>query len=184
MRGRPRLSVLALAASMLAGCGEGSPGAPSTPEATWHTLVAYDAWSGVARADDPFVTAAEQPPECLGPGFYAEPDLGWLEIDTGECSWVTLSASAAVPVESGKSLLRITMSHYDLNAPTPARAELALRLGDCDVWSKSVKIPGPAAVDTEELTSPCASAAGGPVLLHLHNHGQNTWQLQELAVLR
>jgi hypothetical protein len=173
------LAPFALAGALPLGCKGGAPSEPAAQGL--QPLVAYDAWSGVEREADPFVIDAGAVPDCLGPGFYAEPDLGWVEIDTAECSWVTLRASAAAAVKGG-SRLRVVVSHYDLDAPEPARAELKLAFGACEIWSKTVDIPGLAAVYEQELDSPCASERGGPVLFHLDNHGQNTWQLQELAV--
>ena len=175
------LASLALAGALPLACKGDAPSEPAAQGL--QPLVAYDAWSAVPRDADPFVTDPSAVPDCLGPGFYAEPDLGWLEIDTAECSWVTLQASAAAAVKAG-SRLRLVVSHYDLNAPEPARAELKLAFGACQAWSKTVDIPGPAAVYEEELDSACDSELGGPVLFHLDNHGQNTWQLQELAVSR
>ncbi len=191
MRARWLLLVLLAGASSLGGCKDeptSEPNVPTEPAGgagapSAYTIVPYDAWTAVERDADPFVTDASVVPTCSGPGFYPEPDLSWLEIDTGECSWVTIEAAAAVPVEKQDSL-RLVVSHYDLTAPQPARAELDLRFGDCKVWSKTVEIPGAAAVYTEEVKSPCSSAEGDSVFFHLHNHGQNTWQLQELSVLR
>jgi hypothetical protein len=57
-------------------------------------------------------------------------------------------------------------------------------LGECEAWSKLIPIPSPAAVYEEQFASPCALAANGRVLFHLDNHGQNTYQLQELSSLR
>lgn len=170
---------------MLCGCKDDAASDPE-PEPiapSWVTLVRYDAWTGVARDVDPFVTDEAVVPTCSGPGFYPEPELSWLEIDTGECSWVTIEAAAATPVER-QNRLRLVVSHYDLTAPEPAQAELELRFDNCEAWSKTVDIPGAAAVYTEEFELPCASAEGDTVFFHLHNHGQNTWQLQELSVLR
>jgi hypothetical protein len=117
----------------------------------------------------------------VGSRFFSEGD--WIEIDTTVCSWVTMKAPALLPVEVGQEL-RIVVSHFDLAALAPARAELRLLLGDCDAWQKSVAIPRMAAVYEERLASPCALSAGSAVQFHLHNHGQNNYQLQELAILR
>ena len=80
--------------------------------------------------------------------------------------------------------LELTVSHYDLNAPAPATAELRLRFEACDAWSATIPIPSAANVDKEQFASPCALPDGGAVLFHLHNHGQNTYQLQDLSSLR
>lgn len=132
----------------------------------------------VPRDEDPFVTELGAAPACDGPAFALEDQ--WLEIDTGLCNWVTLVAPARSAVAKGREV-RLTVSHYDLEAPEPAQAQLLLSFDLCKAWSKQVPIPSAAAVYTESFESPCAIAAGADVYFHLHNHGQNNWQLQELA---
>jgi hypothetical protein len=168
---------LALAGLLLAnGCGSD----PTVSDAAaFKELVELPDWRELPRDEDPFVTDLDAAPACVGPSFNLEAQ--WLEIDTGVCNWVTLIASARAAVESGRQL-RITVSHFDLEAPEPAEASLSLTLEHCDAWEKTVPIPSPAAVYTEAFSSPCAIAAGGNVYFHLHNHGQNNWQLQELSV--
>ena len=71
---RAALSLLA-ALGLLGGCSNHADPAATTPEPTYQTLVAIDAWSGVARADDPFVEDPAAAPACVGPGFYVENQL-------------------------------------------------------------------------------------------------------------
>jgi hypothetical protein len=160
-------------------CSE--PATPSEPQPSHQLLVTIDEWSGVAREQDEFITDPDIVPSCLGAGFFVEDS--WLEIDTTVCSWVTIEGAARFAVEEGQEL-RLVVSHFDLVALEPSQGELRLRLGGCDAWQKSVGIPQPAAVYTEPFASPCSLEAGGAVRFHLHNHGQNNWQLQELTVLR
>jgi hypothetical protein len=174
--GRWHLVGLAL---LLAACSE--PGAPSESLLSHQPLVSIDDWSGVARDQDEFITEPDAVPSCVGAGFFVEDS--WLEIDTTVCSWVTIEGAARFAVEEGQEL-RLVVSHFDLVALEPSQGELRLRLGDCDAWQKSVAIPQPAAVDTEAFASPCSLEAGRAVRFHLHNHGQNNWQLQSLTILR
>jgi hypothetical protein len=173
-------------AGVLGGCSSHSDPAPATtptPSESYQPLVLLSDWSSVSRDDDPFVTDAGAPPPCVGPGFVVERDTNWLEVDTGLCSWVTLKASAHSGVSQGQQL-RLTVSHYDLNAGAPAEADLALRFEDCDAWSTTIPIPSAANVDRQQFASPCALNEGAAVLFHLNNHGQNTYQLQDLSSLR
>jgi hypothetical protein len=155
--------------------------APSEPQPSHQPLVTLDSWSGVARDQDVFITDPDVVPSCVGAGFFVE-DI-WLEVDTTVCSWITLEGAARFAVEEGQEL-RLVVSHFDLVALEPAQGELRLRLGDCDAWQKTVDIPRRAAVYSEPFASPCSLEAGGAVQFHLHNHGQNNWQLQELSILR
>jgi hypothetical protein len=176
-------AALLAAIGLTGGCSTNEP-APPTTEPTFQTLVPLEGWSSVARDADPFIDdPSAPPPACVGPGFRLEPIDDWLEIDTGLCNWVTLVGSAVTAVSEGQ-LLKLTVSHYNLEAGAPAEAHLSLTLDECEAWSKQIAIPGPAAVYEEQFASPCALAAGGRVLFHLDNHGQNTYQLQELSSLR
>ena len=167
--------------AFLGGCSShtSEPGAAQS----YQPLVTLDGWSSVSRLDDPFVSDGEVPADCVGPGFRLEQDSGWLEIDTGLCNWVTLSGMALHPVEVGQ-MLELDVSHYDLNAAEPSAAELRLTFESCAAWSKTIPIPSAAAVYSERFPSPCAPGDQGNVLFHLHNHGQNTYQLRSLSVLR
>jgi hypothetical protein len=154
-------------------------------DASYEPLVELEGWSAVAGQDDPFIdeSNADAVPDCVAAGFRVEADQEWLELDTGACSWITLTTSARYAVDAGQSL-KLRISHYDLDAAAPTRAELRLRFDTCDVWSDAIAIPGPANVDEEELDSPCALAAGADIFFHVNNHGQNTYQLQALELLR
>lgn len=180
--GRAALAWLAWTTA-LSGCSHDAEPAPEPPNATFQTLVPLEGWTSVARADDPFVTDPEAAPACVGPGFRLETDFQQLEFDTGLCNWTTLTGSALFNVREGQEL-QLEFSHYNLDAAAPATAELQLRFLDCDVWAKQIAIPGAADVYKEQFASPCALKAGESVLFHLHNHGQNTYQVQDLAVLR
>lgn len=175
-------SILLAAIGLLGGCSSSSGPVSAAPEPTYQTLVALDEWSPVSRDEDPFVVDASIAPACVGPGFYLEDQYHWVEIDTGVCNWVTLSGNARAAVVEGQ-MLELSVSHYDLEAAAPTEANLQLRLDGCDAWSKTIPIPSKAAVYKEQFASPCALPEHGRVLFHLNNHGQNTYQLQDLSSL-
>jgi hypothetical protein len=176
--------VLARLARLLA-CGLAAACAdePATSAAgrSFRAFVELEDWKRVASDQDPFQAEPGVATSCTGPGFVAEEQ--WLEIDTGLCNWVTLTAAARLPVKAGQRV-RVGLSHFDLDAPSPSEGLARLRLGDCDAWSRTVPIPSPAAVYSDEFESPCSIAQGKNVYFHLHNHGQNIWQLKEAAVER
>lgn len=179
MRTALLVALVVAAASLLSACV--SEEGADEPEPTFQALVAPGEWSAVPRDADPFITDLDAAPECAGPGFRVEEQ--WVELDTAECNWVTLAAPARFAVERGEQL-RVSVSHFDLNAPAAAEGVAELTFGECAAWSKLVAIPSAAAVYTETFASPCELAVRGRVYFHLHNHGQNTWQLQDVSVLR
>jgi hypothetical protein len=176
MRSGPVIaSFVRLAALLACSCSQAEPSGTGTAR---EPLVAFGDWTSVAHSDDPLVTASDLP-ECVEPTFRAEDDQQWVEVDTTLCNWVTLSQPARAAVAVGDEL-ELDFSHYDLTAAASASAELRLRFGACEAWSKSIPIPSPAEVYREQFHSPCGLAQGDNVLFHLHNHGQNTYQLKDL----
>jgi hypothetical protein len=172
----------ACASLLLLGCGDHD--SLPIPEAarSFQTLVGVEDWKPLARERDPFVED-ESPPACTTEFARVEEEQGWLELDTAECSFITLAAGANAAVEAGQEL-SLEVSHFDLDAAEPATAELRLRFEGCDVWGESIAIPSAANVYQERFSSPCPIAQGGQVMFHVHNHGQNTYQLRSLKVLR
>lgn len=150
------------------------------------SLIDMENWAPLSASEDPFASAGSQgdastPPGCGVLGFTVE--QGMLEIDTGRCGFMTLEQPALEAVHEGQLVL-LTLSHFDLTAPEPAEGVAALALGSCVVWSKTVPIPRAAEVYEEKFVSDCELDRGDPVLFHLHNHGQNNWQLARVEVER
>jgi hypothetical protein len=173
----------ALCGALLVPLGCSDHDAVPAVEASFEPLALADDWSAVTPDDDPLVEDLEQVPACQAAAFWIEPQLDWIEIDSGICNWVTLRAAARAPVAPG-TRLALTVSHYDLVAGAPAEATLRLVLGECEAWSKTLSIPADAAVYEEQLDAPCALDEGATILFHVHNHGQNSYQLQQLSALR
>jgi hypothetical protein len=135
---------------------------------------------GYSRSEDPLV--AHQPVEidCGVAGIY--PERNALEIDTRYCNYALVAAPAKLAVSKGTTI-EIALHHFDLNAPEPATAHLAL-LFDRDVqWETTIGIPSTAAVLHVSFEATRDLAEGEPVRLHLHNHGQNTWTLSSVRVV-
>jgi hypothetical protein len=180
----PSCLTLLFPALWLSACaGEDDEPTPPAAGRDWQPLALLDDWSRVARADDPLIEEPSAVAECRGAGFWLERDLGWLEIDSGACGWVTLRAPARGEVVLGQELA-LAVSHYDLIAGAPAEASLRLLFEDCQVWSRDISIPSPAAVYEEQFASPCALGENAPILFHVHNHGQNTYQFRGILALR
>ncbi len=169
---------------LVLGCSESEAPPPSAPdEPVFDALALPEDWAAATPKDDPLVDDPERVPACQSGAFWSEPELGWLEIDSGACSWVTLHARARRGLAKGQQLL-IEVSHFDLVASAPAEATLKLALADCPAWSKRIAIPSEAAVYSEQLRSPCAVNEGDSIWFHVDNHGQNAYQLRALMAER
>lgn len=166
--------------ALVLGCSnEGSEtrdAAPATQAdaAAWHDIVVADEWRKTAAEDDPLAQHRPDPVECDIAGWFVEDDE--LEINTARCNYLFVEQPALVEVGRG-DLVRLGLRHFDLTAPEPATAHVALLFGDVVVWELDLTIPHEAQVLDVEWTAQRALPAGAPVGLHLHNHGQNTWTL-------
>ncbi|WP_106094775.1 hypothetical protein [Enhygromyxa salina] len=134
-------------------------------------------WEALDDVADPLADHRPATVDCGPAGWYLEGEK--LEIDTNNCNYLGLRQPSLVALEVGQAL-KLGLYHFDLVAPTPASAHLAVLIDGQLVWEDNVAIPGEAQVYSEEFTSPVSAPAGAEVVLHLHNHGQNTWALQQL----
>jgi len=174
---------LVLGSLLVFGCGDHDHPPTADIDKSPQPLVALEDWVQSAREQDPFVNPDSPPPECEQSGVRAEDAQGFLELDTNECNFITVIAGARYDVAEGEEL-QLEVSHFDLEAAAPAKANLRLWFEECAVWEKSIAIPSAAKVYSERFASPCPISQGGQVLLHVSNHGQNTYQFRSLTVLR
>lgn len=159
---------------------DAGPPAEAGPALVEVPLVDLGAWHGADLYSDPLADHQPSVVRCGLAGYYLE--RGELELDTGSCNYLYLEAPALHAVEAGREL-RLSLRHFDLTAPEPASAHVALLLGDSVQWELTLDVPGPA--DSYEVSFHASEsiAADDPVRLHLHNHGQNTWTFSSLRAL-
>jgi hypothetical protein len=142
-------------------------------------LLDHTNWRPFERALDPLQTHQPQTIDCDVAGWFVE--FGELEVDTGHCNYLLLEHPALIAVPSG-SQLELELRHFDLVAPEPASAHVALLFVDAVQWQMQIAVPGPASVLTLQFTTTRALEVGEPIRLHLHNHGQNNWTFAYLRV--
>lgn len=142
------------------------------------SIIDHHQWQMLDAVADPL--AEHRPPtvECGIAGWYLEDEK--LEVDTNNCNYLALRQPSLVAIEVGQPL-NLYLYHFDLVAPAAALAHLAILVDGEVLWEQSVQIPGEARVFSEVFVSPLSAPAGAEVVFHLHNHGQNTWALRDLA---
>lgn len=137
-------------------------------------LLAPDAWQRARAADDPFAQHRPTVVVCDAlSGWFPEAD--YLEVDTGRCNYLSVQQALNVPLAAGEALV-LDVLHFDLTAPEPARAHLALQIGQ-EVWAHESEIPAPAGRIELDVTLRNGQPRGTLVTFHLRNHGQNNWRL-------
>jgi hypothetical protein len=117
-----------------------------------------------------------------------EQDKGWmieediLEVRTEFCNYLSISQQSLLDLAAGTNL-ELALSHSALNFNAPATAHLAVSIGGTPVWETSVTIPSDKGIIKETLVLPFAVSRGDPIEVHLHNHGNNTWEIRSLDAL-
>lgn len=162
-------------------CGEAET--EPSPGATERVLLAApDLFHELAPAEDPFLEHRPSAFSCHPlNGFYVEDD--YLELDTANCDYFAVGQRALTEGPRGARIFG-SVTHFDLTAPEPALAHLAVTWGDLTLTEAHVPIPSSADVLDFELTLPHELGPGELVTLHLHNHGQNTYQFGALWLER
>lgn len=132
--------------------------------------------------DDPAADplAAHRPELLVCPSGGWGEEFGALEVRTAQCNYLSVEQPLAAKLAVGDTL-RLTVWWQNLIALEPATGHLALLIDGELLWELEVAIPGASDARTFEFPSPVAAEAGATVNFHLHNHGQNTWTLAELA---
>lgn len=186
-QGRASLLLLSLS---VAGCE--SPGDPENVssegtstqaehEVTVGPVISSSRWIVAPLSVDPF--PSHQPPqpwECKPGSFRVE--NGSFEIETGACAYGLFAQPLLVPLRAGQKLHMVAW-HLILTSPEPAKGHMALYIGDEKIFDVSPDIPGPAASYDRELVVQKDHPPGEAVLLHIHNHGINNWNLLSLETV-
>lgn len=166
-----------------AACGETSQPSPATEERrepVERALVHASQWALAAEEDDPLPEHRPSHVECSPQPWHLVADA--IEIDTGQCNYVTLVAPLRAPIDEGETLA-VDLWWSTLASVEPAHGHIALLVGGQLAWETEVEIPGPADVRHFEIPASFDAWPGEDVTFHLHNHGFNTWTLGRFAVL-
>ena len=165
--------------SLLACGGDEATAHLPPPLAAPVQLAQADSWALAAPASDPFAPFEPGRLRCNEAALMAE-GL-WIEVSTVTCNYATLGFTFAEASRSG-NLIRGEVAWSTLAAIDPAVATLAFALGEQELWSHEVAIPGTANLVTVEFALPRQVAAGDTLYFHVRNHGYNAWQLSPLTL--
>ncbi|MBX2796453.1 MAG: hypothetical protein KTR31_02255 [Myxococcales bacterium] len=99
-----------------------------------------------------------------------------VEVNTGLCSYAFYSQPLLAELSPGDRV-EVVMWHNDLVAKGPAEGHIALLTGTDVLWERTIPIPADPCSYTDVVEVSDAVEAGTPLLLHVHNHGANSWNL-------
>ncbi len=132
---------------------------------------------------DPWPDHAPDPIEC--------PELAWsyetqggepsLEVRTDDCNYLVVEQTSIREALPGDEL-QFRLWHFDLVQFDPAEAHIGVQVDGRIVFEVTVPIPSSSEMISEEFAVQQAIPEGSPVVLHLHNHGANTWNMVEMSV--
>lgn len=143
-------------------------------------LVDHTAWRNYAPELDPLPAHQPDAIDCSIAGWFIE--RGSLEVSTQDCNYLLVEHPALLGIPEGTEVA-LELVYFDLLAPEPATAHVALFFSDEMQWELEVPIPQYAYVHEVRFRATRPLALGEPIRLHLHNHGQNTWALGYVAAL-
>jgi hypothetical protein len=147
-------------------------------------LVDHELWSPVAAADDPFGDPPDQV-DCE-PAAWGTENLGdelTFFVKTQGCNYLTVAQPTLSAIKSGETI-NIRLWHYDLTAPAASEAHLGLHIGDHLAWEANVPIPTDSELLVDTWTAPADIPAGQDISFHVHNHGNNEYNLVEVSIPR
>ena len=154
-------------------------------------LVDAEVWSALPLADDPLPTHQPAEVSCVEQSWF--PEYTGLEIDTTGCNYLSLTQPLLLEVSAGEPLSLLAwhqtlISDEDTGLDTAEQGaiygHMALLIDGIIAWEIEVPIPASAGLYEITVDAPADAPRGAPVVLHLHNHGYNTWQFAEATVLR
>jgi hypothetical protein len=146
----------------------------------WLELVDVDAWELDSAEQDPL---AEHRGDHVFCGLDALSDEEHVEISTTECNYASVSQDISEPLEAG-NVLRVVAWWGVLTAEAPTEAHFSVLLDGDLIWERFLEVPGPANVADVQLLVERDYDAFVRATVHVHNHGNNSWRLGQLAVAR
>lgn len=152
-------------------------------------VVDHELWTRVAPENDPLdpnlKVGTATLAHCSPADTYFEVFGGErsYDITTRDCAWATVEQPLLIPIMAGERLY-VRLWHFAL-LPAPVDVALPMWLiGDDVVWSEQVPIPSAARLVIGGPVAERDYPAQSRVRWHISNHGFNSWNVLDLAVVR
>jgi hypothetical protein len=146
-------------------------------------LVVADGWTFVSATEDTLWPAPDDAALCEESDIQIASfgaDDG-VEIDTRSgCGWATVSQPIARPLSTGDRV-QVRVFYFTQATFPAASAEVAIAVNGDIVVSESVPIPTSSGLLAPVVVVDHDVEAGALAHFHVGNHGDNSWNLIELA---
>jgi hypothetical protein len=145
-------------------------------------LVSPSSWQRLDADLDPYPEHRPEGASCPETSWFEEDGL--LEIETSDCDYINLTQPSAAEIREGDRL-ELLVFHSSLSSvDEPAEAHIAVLLDGGVLMDEIIPIPSTSKIYDQTLVADVDVAKGGPIVLHLHNHGGNAWKLGHLRRVR
>ncbi len=104
-----------------------------------------------------------------------------FEINTAWCNYATVEQPLLEPLAAGDTV-EVRVWHFDLTG-APAEAYVGVAVAGEIEWERIIPIPSEGGLIAETFEVSEAVEAGTPIQFHVHNHGNNTWELVSIEQL-
>lgn len=144
-------------------------------------LVHAARWEALEVSDDPVAAAnLSAETQCSTSALTVEltDDGLYLDLDTSECSWLTVTQTSLVPLQKGDTL-RVWAFRWPM-VVAEGEALLSLSAGDppLTLWEARPLLPQERSeLYYDDIYIQSAIPSGTPLYWHVANHGQNVWSL-------
>ncbi|QQR91246.1 MAG: hypothetical protein IPJ88_05820 [Myxococcales bacterium] len=130
--------------------------------------------------DDPFLQDQPDSFDCQRPLPILEADA--LEFNTANCDYylVRFPLLKALRVNQSVSIL---FWYSDLRASEATTGHVAIVINGQLLWEKSPPIPSSSRIFQEKVPLTFNAELGEDLIIHLHNHGENSWKLGSLELI-
>lgn len=171
----------------LTGCSEPARSEPVTPPGP-EELVDHAVWSMVDTADaDPFAGHGRPTVHACEDEAYFQPTPGAFEVELARCRqrYVSIHQPSLVDVHAGDHL-EFTLAHQLLRPLTESVTEayVAIAVNGGVVWELTIQILAPANGYTLDVPVTAELPLGSDVVLHINNHGENSYTFSPITVVR
>jgi len=146
-------------------------------------LVEAEGWTFVEPADDPLWPTPPDAALCDADALQLQAfgDDVAVEIDTRfGCGWATVAQPIAEGLVAGDEV-QLRVFHFAQATFPAAEAEVAVAIDDEILLQALVPIPTRAGLLSSRVSVAADHAAGSVARFHVGNHGDNSWNLVELA---
>lgn len=183
-----RLFGLVGLAGMWTHCDSGAEPGPSEPACelapadTLVTVIDHALWTLAPSESDPWAEFRPESIECP-PAARLQEDFAGIDsfgVETKSCNYTTVVQPLKTAICKGEQLY-VWIWRFALSGPPGSKSHIVVAIDTDVVWQAEVDIPAPSALIALPVALPRAYPAGTPIYFHVRNHGDNSYQLLDLA---